>query len=422
MAIGAAVGYTILAMRVTALLRRLISLDHIRVTGAEFGDEGIVIDVAPTWRDCRCSGCGQTCPRYDQRERRWRHLDLGGMRCDLRYSLRRAKCPQCGVRVEQVPWAECDSGFTKPFEEFVALMAQRTDKTTVTGLLRIAWYTVGRIVERVTRRLGGDPSARLHGLRRIGIDELSYEKHHKYVTVVTDHDRGCTVWVTPGRDAAALDAFFDALGLDGVAALEVVSIDMSGAFKKALRERAPHVEVVFDRFHVQRLIHEALDEVRRGLVNQASKLEEKKALKKTRFTLQRAPWKLDAIARRKLAELEADNHPLFQAYLMKESLVAILDAATPDDIHDLLMDWLRWIDLEGSPPFLKAANTIAEHFDGICAYIHTGQTNARAEGINRKIRVVTSRAYGFKSVGNLMAMIMLCCGGLHIPWPHVLPL
>lgn len=95
------------------------------------------------------------------------------MRCDLRYSLRRAKCPQCGVRVEQVPWAECDSGFTKTFEEFVALMAQKTDKTTVTGLLRIAWYTVGRIVERVTRRLGGDPSARLHGLRRIGIDELS---------------------------------------------------------------------------------------------------------------------------------------------------------------------------------------------------------------------------------------------------------
>jgi transposase len=343
------------------------------------------------------------------------------MKCELRYSLRRAECPQCGVRVEQVPWAESESGFTKPFEEFVAVMAQKTDKTTVTGLMRIAWYTVGRIIERATRRLGGDPLARLHGLRRIGIDELSYEKHHKYVTVVTDHDRGCVVWVAPGRSAATLDAFFDALGPDGVAALEIVSIDMSAAFKKALSDRAPHVQVVFDRFHVQRLIHEALDEVRRSLVREAAKPEEKQALKKTRFTLQRAPWKLDAIARRKLAELEADNQPLFQAYLMKESLVAILDAANPDDIHDLLMDWLRWIDLEGSPPFLKAANTIAEHFDGICAYIYTGQTNARAEGLNRKIRVVTSRAYGFKSVGNLMAMIMLCCGGLHLPWPHILP-
>lgn len=420
MAIGAPLGYTIVGMRATALLRRLIGLDHTRVLDAEFGDEGIVIDVAPSWRGCRCASCGRTCAGYDQRARLWRHLDLGGMRCELRYSLRRAECSRCGVKVEEIPWAEPDSGFTKPFEEFVALMAQRTDKTFVTGLLRIAWYTVGRIVERVTRRLGGDPLARLHGLRHIGIDELSYEKHHKYVTVVTDHDRGRVVWVAPGRDAAALDGFFGALGPDGVAGLKLATIDMSGAFKKALAERAAHVDIAFDRFHVQRLVHVALDEVRRSLVNQAAP-EAKKALKKTRFTLQSAPWKLDAIARRKLEELEAENHPLYQAYLMKESLVAIFDVAVPDTIHDLLMDWLQWIDQEGSAPFLKAANTIAEHFDGICAYIYTGHTNARAEGLNRKIRVVTSRAYGFKSVENLMAMITLCCGGLDVPWPHVLP-
>lgn len=420
--IGARVVYTILVMRATALLRRLIGLEHIRVLGAEFGEAGIVIDVAPSWQGCRCSGCGSVSTAYDQRERRWRHLDLGGMRCELRYSLRRAECARCGVKVEEVPWAEADSGFTKPFEDFVALMAQRTDKTFVTGLLRIAWYTVGRIVERVTRRLGGDPLARLHGLRHIGIDELSYEKHHKYVTAVTDHDRGCIVWVAPGRDAAALDGFFDALGPDGVAKLELATIDMSGAYKKALAERAAHVDIAFDRFHVQRLVHNALDEIRRSLVNQAEAPEAKKALKKTRFTLQRAPWKLDAVARGKLRELEAENHPLYQAYLMKESLVAIFDTATPDDIHDLLMDWLRWIDEEGSPPFLKAANTIAEHFEGVCAYIHTGHTNARAEGLNRKIRVVTARAYGFKSVENLMAMITLCCSGLEVPWPHALPL
>jgi len=104
------------------------------------------------------------------------------MRCQLRYSLRRAECSRCGVKVEKVPWAEPDSGFTRPFEEFVALMAQRTDKTFVTGLLRIAWYTVGRIVERVTRRLGGDPLARLHGVRHIGIDELGLNRKIRVVT------------------------------------------------------------------------------------------------------------------------------------------------------------------------------------------------------------------------------------------------
>jgi transposase len=180
--------------------------------------------------------------------------------------------------------------------------------------------------------------------------------------------------------AERLDAFFDALGPDGVAALELVSIDMSGAFKKALRRAG-----AARRHRLRSLPCPALGprRPRRGssIAGQpGAKPEAKKALKKTRFTLQRAPWKLDAVARRKLTELEAENHPLYQAYLMKESLVAIFDTATPDDIHDLLMDWLRWIDEEGSPPFQKAANTIAEHFDGVCAYIDTGHTNARAEG------------------------------------------
>lgn len=408
-------------MRVSALLRRLLGFEHTRVLGAEFTDDGIVIDVAPRWMRCRCSVCGRKATAYDKRERTWRHLDLGGMKCELRYSLRRLECERCGVKVEAVPWAEVDSGFTKPFEELVTLMAQKTDRTTVAGLLRIAWLSVGRILERVTRRVGGDPAARLRGLRRIGIDELSYEKNHKYVTVVTDHDRGCVVWVAEGKDAAALDGFFDALGPDGIKALEVATIDMSGAFKKALRERAPDVEVVFDRFHVQRLVHDALDQVRRTLVNAADAPDEKSALKRTRYALQRAPWKLDAVARHKLDKLEADNHPLYQAYLMKESLAAIFDMASPDDIHLHLSGWLQWIEDTGSEPFLKAANTIAEHFDGVCAYVQTGLTNSRAEGLNRKIRVVTTRAFGFQSAKSLMAMIMVCCGGIHLAWPHIFP-
>lgn len=409
-------------MRVSALLRRLLGFEHTRVLGAEFTDDGIVIDVAPRWLRCRCSVCGRKATAYDKRERTWRHLDLGGMKCELRYSLRRLKCERCGVKVEAVPWAEVDSGFTKPFEELVALMAQKTDRTTVAGLLRIAWLSVGRIIERVTRRVGGDPAERLRGLRRIGIDELSYEKNHKYVTVVTDHDRGCVVWVAEGRDAAALNGFFDALGPDDIKALEIATIDMSGAFKKAFRERAPDVEIVFDRVHVQRLVHDALDEVRRTLVNAADAPDEKTALKKTRYALQRAPWKLDAVARDKLDKLEADNHPLYQAYLMKESLAAIFDVASPDDIHVHLSGWLQWVEDAGPEPFLKAANTIAEHFDGVCAYVQTGLTNSRAEGLNRKIRVVTSRAFGFQSAKSLMAMIMLCCGGIHIAWPHIFPL
>ncbi|MBK8261618.1 MAG: transposase [Nannocystis sp.] len=225
-----------------------------------------------------------------------------------------------------------------------------------------------------------------------------------------------------GQDAAALDGFFEALGPAGTAALKVASIDMSGAFKKALRERAPHVRVVFDRFHVQRLVHDALDEIRRGMVAELRDPAEKRALKGTRFALQRSPWKLDAVARNKLTELEKENQPLYRAYLMKESLAAIFDTASPESIHSDLTGWLRWVEAEGLPPLVKAAETIAAHFDGITAYITVGVTNAITEGFNRKARVVTSRAYGFKRLSSFAAMLLLCCGGLSIPWPHVMPL
>jgi transposase-like protein len=160
-----------------------------------------------------------------------------------------------------VPWADGDTGFTRPFEDMVAYLAQRTDKTTVTRLMRIAWATVGRIIERVVERLRpGDPLA---DLKNIGIDELSYRRHHEYVTIVTDHDKGHVVWAEPGKNAATAKRFFDDLGAERTSELRVVTMDMSEAYKTAVTEAAPNARIVFDRFHVQRLAHDALDTLRR---------------------------------------------------------------------------------------------------------------------------------------------------------------
>ena len=130
-------------------------------------------DVAPTWRRPRCSECGHTGPGYDRdKGRRWRHLDVAGMKLVLRYDIRRLSCPRCGlVKVEQVPWGETSSWFTIPFEDHVAYLAQRSDQTTVSTSMRVGWETVGAIVQRVVaRRRQGDP---LDGLTIIGVDELS---------------------------------------------------------------------------------------------------------------------------------------------------------------------------------------------------------------------------------------------------------
>ena len=170
-------------MQLTTVLTNILGMKWVRVRGCEFEGNGLVIRVAPSTRIARCGGCGCRCRRlYDRRaDRRWRHLDLGGMCVELSYDLRRVDCARCGVCTELVPWAEPDSAFTRPFEHQVGYLAQRMDKTAVVELMGIAWRTVGSIVERVVERLS--PDDRLSGLRTIGIDELSYRRHHEWPSI-----------------------------------------------------------------------------------------------------------------------------------------------------------------------------------------------------------------------------------------------
>jgi len=249
-------------MRAASLLKTLLQLNQTRILDVAFDEEGLVATVCPTTRVPRCGSCGCKARRvYDCRQRDWRHLDLGGMMLRLRYAVRRVRCRLCRITTERVPWAQHDSGFTTAFEDHTAWLAQRADRTTVSTLLRIAWRTVGRIIGRVADRLR--PDDRLDGLTHIGVDELSYRRHHEYVTVVVDHQRGEVVWAHPGKNADTLKIFFAELGVERTAQLEAVTIDMSAAYIKAITEASPNAQIIFDRFHVQRLAHDALDEVRR---------------------------------------------------------------------------------------------------------------------------------------------------------------
>lgn len=408
-------------MRATSLLRIILRLHHTRVLGIAFNDDGIVIDIAPTWRVPRCGECHRPAHAcHDRRERTWRHLDLAGMQTTLRYTQRRVTCAHCGVRVEQVPWADPASGFTKPFENQVGFLAQRCDRTTVTRLMRIAWRTVGRIIERVVARDEAQSPDRLDGLRLIGVDELSYRKHHKYITIVTDQITGRVVWSAEGKNAETLGRFFAQLGPERCAMLEGVTLDLSGAFIKAVKKSAPQAKLIFDRFHIQKLVHEALDEVRRELARTAD-AEEKKTLKGTRYALHKRDWNLSPLERGKLEDLEAFNKPLYRAYLLKEMLVAALDRRQPNVARDKIIQWLASARDSGLAPFQKAARTIGKHIDGVIEYIRTGLSNGRIEGLNGKARTLTRRAYGFHSAASLISLLFLCCGGIHLDPSHVYP-
>lgn len=398
-------------MRATSLLAIVLGLKKTRICGVEVTADGLVADVAPTTRRPYCSGCGRPVAAvYDGRVRLWRHLDLGGMTLRLRSRLRRVDCPRCGVVIELVPWGAPGSWFTHDFEDQAAYLAQRADKTTVAAMLRIAWVTVGALVARVVARRA--PPDRLAGLTHIGVDELSYRRHHEYVTVVVDHVRGAVVWVKEGKSAETLGAFFAALGPDRAAQLEAVTIDMSGAYLKAVTAASPYALVIFDRFHVQRLAHDALDEVRRAQVRAADTTADQAALKKTRFALQKNPWNLTLGERDKLIAVQRTNKPLYRAYLLKESLAGILDLCRPDLARRRLEEWCRWAARSRLEPFKKLARTIRTHADGIIAYVATKLSNGRTEGLNGKIRTITRRSFGFHSAQSLIGLIFLCCSGL----------
>jgi transposase len=408
-------------MRATSLLRTLLCQKHTKVTGFEFTDSGLVADVAPTTRLPRCGSCGRKVRQgYDGRERHWRHLDFAGMRVELRYRIRRVDCPCCGVQTELVPWAEPGSSFSRDFEDVVALLAQKTDKTTICELMGIAWETVGNIARRVLERRG--PSDLLDDLTRIGMDEISYKRHHHYLTIVTDHERRRVVWVGVGRSKETLSHFFTTLGKERAAKLELVSLDMLQSYIEMTREHAPQATLVFDRFHLQRLAQDAVDKVRRELVRELRGTEEGMALKKTRWALLKRPWNVNVEESRKLAGVQRENRQLYRAYLLKETLCDILDRRQPNVAHDLLVDWMAWAQRCRLEPFRKLGRTIAKHLDGIVEYVRTRLSNGIAEGMNSKIRTATKQAYGFRDSSSLTAMIYLRCSGVVIPpirhYPH----
>jgi transposase len=276
-------------------------------------------------------------------------------------------------------------------------------------MMRISWKTVGTIAQRVVARLG--PADRLDGLEYIGIDELSYRKHHEYITTVVDHVAAKVAWAAPGKNADTVAGFFKELGPERAAKIKVVTMDMSAAYIAAVHKGASQARIVFDRFHVQRMAQDAVDKVRREQVRLLAGTDDAKILKKTRFALLKNPWNLTA-EHGKLADVQRDNRPLYRAYLLKETLADILGGRQVNVARDRLQDWISWAFRSQLAPFKKLARTIRDHIEGILAFIATGLTNAPIEGLNGKIRTITRRAYGFHSAQSLISFIFLCCTGL----------
>jgi transposase len=405
-------------VRVTTAFNRMLRLPGASVVDVGFGAEGVIVTVRLRRRRRVCSGCGQVGGNiHGRRIKRWRHLDLGANRCVVECELRRLWCPDCGARFEAVPWARPGSRYTRDFEDVVAWLAQQMAKTPIAGLLRIAWDTVGKIVERVVSdHLDQD---RLRGLVAIGCDEISYRRGQRYLTTLADHRTGAIVWCAPGRNAATLQAFFDELG-DRKQTIRAVSIDMSGGYEKAIRDNLPGAEICFDPFHVVRLAQRAVDRVRRDEWNAHERSHTPKGrwIKGTRWSLLKAPSKQSIEQLALLGEVQQANRALYRAFLLKEELRLLYQLDDPTLAPDHLAAWLAWASRSRLEPFVRLARTIRRHRDGILAAIRLGLNNGRLEGLNSRIRLISHRSFGFHSASPLIALVYLCCTGIVIDLPR----
>jgi transposase len=375
----------------------------------------------------RCGRCGRICPGEDAGEgrgpragrRRWRSLDLGTVRVFLEADAPRVRCPEHGVCVIAFPWARHGARQTKAFEDTVAWLVTRCSKTAVSGLLRIVWRTVGAIVTRVVADIDAHVD-RLEGLRRIGIDEISYKRGHKYLTVVVDHDARRLVWAAPGRDEATLRRFFDALGPERSARITHVSADAADWIARVVAERCPQAVRCADPFHIVKWATEALDEVRRQAWNDARGATDRRragratgkarTYKRYRWALWKNPADLSDRQRDQLAWIAKTDPRLYRAYLLKEGLrhAFVLKGEAGKDALDA---WIAWAQRCRIPVFVDLQRRIRRHRAAIDAALEHGLSQGLIESTNTKLRVLARMAFGFRQPEALIALGMLALGG-----------
>jgi transposase len=382
-----------------------------------------VVSVRPDrrWeRRPRCGLCWDRAPLYDRgRRRRWRSLDEGLLQVYLEADTPRVTCAEHGVVVAAVPWARHSAGHTLPFDETVTWLAQGASKTLVATLMRVNWHTVGSVLTRVMAERDCEGGDRLAGVTRIGIDEVAFAKGQQYLTVVVDHDSGRLLYVVQGRSQKTVRGFFDLLGKERLHELTHVSADGAEWIASVVAERAPNAALCLDPFHVVKWAGDALDEVRRQVWNDARRAGMKdhaKALKDSRYALWKKPQDLTDKQELKLALIAEVNKPLYRAYLLKEQLRTVFAPGGPERVH-LLDAWLAWASRSRLAPFVKLARTIRARKIDIANALTFRLSNARVESMNTKIRLIIRRAYGFRSVDALRAMILLCLAGYARPLP-----
>jgi transposase len=398
--------------------RRALGIDGAAVVEGVFLDDlpDLVLVRTRPFRcaPMRCGRCGRVGPKYDDGDgrRRWRALDFGPLKVSIEADAPRVDCPEHGPTVIAVPWARHGARHTRLFDQTVAWLARHCAKSMVAYMLRIGWKSVGAIITRVMSEVDALGADRLDNVRRIGIDEVSYQKGHKYLVVVVNHANGQLLWVGKGRTKKTLGEFFTALGEERCQRIALVSADGADWIADMVGLNCPNAKLCLDPFHAVSWVTDALDKLRRRIVREARADKDQvtlDGLKDARWAVLKNPNRLTGKQRRKLADIQQINNPLYRGYLLKEQFRAIFAPGGEERI-DLLDEWLVWASRSRLPEFIAVARKIRPYRDDIADTLIYRLTNALVEGLNARVRLLINIARGFRSVEALMALMQLHLG------------
>jgi transposase len=359
-----------------------------------------------------CPICGKSASRYDTRERRWRHLDIYEFKAFVVVRVPRVACQEHGVHQIGVPWADGRSGFTSLFERLAISLLQEMSILAVARTLCLTWDEIDGVMQRAIDRGLSLRTGRV--VKHVGIDEKSYKKRHKYVTIVTDLDAGEVLWVGHGRKRETLDSFWKSLSPQQLGGIEGIAMDMWPAYiESALGSvRGASTKIVFDKFHIVKYLTHAVDLERRSATRTDS------TLKKTRYQWLRNPANMSHADKLEFAHLRSAHRRLGRAWAIKELFANLWSYRYVGAARTFFKRWYGWAVRSRLKHMKSVAKLIARHLENILTYLRIPITNAGSESVNSKIQWVKYQARGFRNEERFMRSILFHCGGLTLLPTH----
>jgi len=370
-------------------------------------EDNILIVLKRTSKTGICPCCNMHCRTiHMHRKHKIRDLDLVNSKVYIEFYIYEIDC-KCGyLGNEKLDFCEDYSRYTKRFEERVVILCTIMCIKDAAKQMHIGWETTKNIDKRNARKYIVDIST--IAPKRIGVDEIAYEKGHKYLTIVRDVDLNKVIWVGKDRKKETLDEFFKIIGIEKCMQIILAVCDMWDPYIASIKANT-FAEIVFDKFHIAKVITEAVDAVRKKEFAKADE-KERKEMKHKRFLILSRQERLDKEKKETLQDLLSLNKNLYAAYLLKEQALDIFDEESQENATKRLKRWIENVKLSGIEQFQNVIKRIERYIYGIINYFKHKVTNAQSEGFNNKINIIKRRAYGFRDLEYFKLKILQTCG------------